>query len=132
MYFFIFAQKSFVKPLKETVYSLVEFQMRLGCRPPQKKYFCSYAPVDSDDNLMTNQNVAGRSWPECSKLPYIYGESSVWCKILPRYMVVFSIPFLNTYPSLSQQWMRFPLLNRKQETFQRMEQQKSTDFNSNV
>ena len=43
MYFFIFTQKSFVKPLKETVYSLVEFQMRLGCRPPPK-FFCSYAP----------------------------------------------------------------------------------------
>ena len=44
MHFFIFNPTSFVKPLKETVYSLVEFQMRLGCRPPPI-FFCSYAPA---------------------------------------------------------------------------------------
>ena len=44
MYYFIFTQISFVKPLNETVYSLVEFQMRLGCRPPPK-IFCSYTPA---------------------------------------------------------------------------------------
>ena len=43
MYLFIFNQISFVKPLKETVYSLVNFQMRMGCRPTPI-FFCSYAP----------------------------------------------------------------------------------------